>query len=99
MNLSYEQIIRDACIGEIPEISSSGRAIRLTDIMVVLRSKNTHFRYAIDQDGLFIKIVPNHEYGWDPYGGMGRPAVWNIYKDDLSLQSEECKSFIALLLR
>lgn len=70
----------------------------LSEVMAALRDKQ-HGGYAIDQDGLFIRIKPNYKFGWDTIPGFETPPVWNIYKDNIFLQSDETKIFLAQLLK
>ena len=90
------------CKGKLLE-ACTYRPVRLADVLAALREKAYRFSLGlgIDADGLF--IIPakvSDRFGWNPaYESENRTcAVWNIYKDDLSKQSDTCLEFLESVL-
>jgi hypothetical protein len=68
------------------------RPIRLADVLLAITkaSPNNHNRVWLKSDGRFVL----NENG----NSLHNPADWNLRKDDLTEQSEECINFIYELL-
>ena len=113
--ITREQMIGDiraACIKANPEkvwrihddseIGHMETTIRLADVLAALREVDGDL--GIDKDGLFIQPgKPKYlgGYGWEDFakGKWDTPPVWNLYKDDLTQQSDETIRFIAEKVR
>lgn len=81
-------------IKKLEEVGLNGD-LELSGVMCVLRNKN-HGGYAIDQDGLFVKIKGNHKFGWDPIAGC---PCWNLELRLLRDQSDEVIDFVCSLMK
>lgn len=99
--------IRQKCIEANPEINSGQflqewsieeintnprvavvRPIRLADVLLAIGKKTTHdFGYYCCDNGVIAQT------------GSGAKANWNLRKDDLTEQSDECIIFLADLLQ
>lgn len=93
---------RENIINLIVAECKSCEPISLTKVMVMLRGCDPQIGYAVDQDGLIIKIPHRMrsfrlapKFNWDFFPGI---PVWNIYSDDLRSQSDEMLDFIITAL-
>jgi hypothetical protein len=87
--------VREAVIEAVPELVPdcsyggkivTSRPIRLSDVLVAMRGK---FPYTVGADGYF--------YSWDE-NLICEDVKWNLLKDDLKEQSEECLQFLHSIL-
>lgn len=78
---------REYAISEEDIYEIIGRPIRLADVLLAMQMENV--------PGFYINRFGKFEAKGDYENG----AAWNCYKDDLSLQSEECLTFIYNLLK
>lgn len=99
--MTPEQLIRDACVKANPEILTRAKwgdsmhevedAIRLADVLLAIRlAKKMHTSkqsgHGVQMHASQMLISKEKEVGW------------NLRADNLSLQSEETKKFLAELL-
>ncbi len=75
------------------------RAIRLSDLLFALES-NHREDYAIISNGFFLTWRTDNRFGQDgDWKLASTEAHWNLRKDDLTEQSDECVAFLADLLK
>jgi hypothetical protein len=70
------------------------RPIRLADVLLAI-DKNDEVVVNVDTEGVFAYWKSPPKGG----GNYRRGATWNLRKDDLTQQSDECISFLAELLK
>lgn len=102
------KLIREKCIAANPDIENGCRCnaciaheccadkryISLADVLAASRSLEGSL--AVDKDGLFIIPTMPKLGGWQ--AAIQYCPVWNIYKDNLEDQSDDCINFLAYLL-
>lgn len=101
--MTDDPILYDNITGHVASILPSdftilGRPIRLVDVLWMLNKNiegKTDFYYEIDTAGNFIK----RKRSFDEHGVVSSFPRWNLLQDDLSLQTEETKAFLAELLK
>lgn len=97
----YLALIRQKCVEANPELDTVydlPRPIRLADVLCALRPLQGSL--AIDKDGLFVIPTIPQLGGWVPATTINAAhPFWNIYRDDLTEQSDECIAFLYSLLK
>jgi hypothetical protein len=95
-NLSAETV--DAHIsGGICSVEKESRVIRLADVLLAMDDNaDIAGDYSVETDGTLMKRHPPKGMT-DEYWGYTK-FRWNLRKDDLTEQSDECLSFLAQLL-
>lgn len=76
------------------------KIVRLCDVMAAIRATKNPRHFLVDQDGLFVRLDKENEWGWEHFGkgDTGTPPVWNIYKDNIEDQTDETIDWIARML-
>jgi hypothetical protein len=92
--------VRAACIKANPERDWRGRQwieepVRLADVLLALKG---NANIAIDELGYFMEAEDSTRDN-NLYSKVYQGRCWNLRQDDLTLQSDECVSFLASLLQ
>jgi hypothetical protein len=108
MREQYLKDIREACRVANPEISSRGKChascgkrfpdeVRLADVLLAMNSGNNKRWWAVDCVGEIIELT--YKEGTEQATVVETDIYWNLRKDDLTEQSDECLEFLADLLK
>ena len=85
--------LRDQNSGQGLQIKRAhGRPVRLADVLLAIERSDHDELYSVGEGGWFYQDTLQG----DGYANMD--VLWNLRKDDLTEQSDECVSFLAQLL-